>query len=716
MKQKPKLIVNKKQGKRYIEVDGKKYLIKSQRTNEQILDMMVKTLKAMAKEKRKRKKRKTTRKIIKQHIIGGPPIIKGVMDENQKSVIPTRTNFNEQDFIKALEMRYKINLEDQYNKIINHKTKLLDTKEQKLIENVKEKEKLLDDNEKKYKEKINQQQKLLENGELKENKFLEQIGIYEKIIDDNNKIEQKLLRDIDKTKLLLEDKEKEIIKYNENKSGGYLTPEQLNKIKEEFKIIQDEKDNLENIISQGRKSYAQLLKDNKKAQEKMSDLSQKLKEVDESKKKIEQETKLEQEKFNTFERETQKKIQELKDKEIEADNKIKDAEEKIKESEKKVLISKKKEDEAMNEAIIADKIRVEGEKELLKLQNRVLSTQHSQNYNNIYSWMKNNNRNLYDEGEKIKTYLYNLIPKNNRHKTKKDFNSIFNTITNEFDLKTKNATIDYIISNLENDGLLGKVLEKVSTLDTYKWVLPSSLDDDDIEFDLGQLETEPNPTGVQQSQFIEQGLPPPQLKEKEKKEDTKEMKKSESLDSLEEVEEQKNKAILGEGKVNGEGGLYNYEIEKMMKKYPKFKGVFAINQLHSIPVNKKDSEFSFIMNTQPSPKSGHWIGVLVKEDRIEYYDSFADQPKITFLKNIKRILKKWKPNNLYQFKVNSVKSQKVDSTNCGYFAMKFLVDRYDGKSFKESTRFKAIEDSMKGEKEIEKFKKTIKAFGYVRPN
>ena len=46
--------------------------------------------------------------------------------------------------------------------------------------------------------------------------------------------------------------------------------------------------------------------------------------------------------------------------------------------------------------------------------------------------------------------------------------------------------------------------------------------------------------------------------------------------------------------------------------------------------------------------------------------------------------------------------------------MKFLKDRYGGKSFKEATRFKVIEDSLRGEKQIESFKKATKAFGYVK--
>ena len=42
--------------------------------------------------------------------------------------------------------------------------------------------------------------------------------------------------------------------------------------------------------------------------------------------------------------------------------------------------------------------------------------------------------------------------------------------------------------------------------------------------------------------------------------------------------------------------------------------------------------------------------------------------------------------------------------------MKFLVDRYKGKSFKESTGFEKITKVMKGENEVKKFKELIEDF------
>lgn len=170
--------------------------------------------------------------------------------------------------------------------------------------------------------------------------------------------------------------------------------------------------------------------------------------------------------------------------------------------------------------------------------------------------------------------------------------------------------------------------------------------------------------------------------------------------------------LQASGKMIGRG-LYNYEIEALMKEFPKFLGVYALNQLDRInPTPKKN--FSFIMNTKPSPQDGHWVAVMIEGDKIYYFDSFADEPSRAFLPAMKKILKKWNPNIIYQFKINLVRSQKTNADTCGYHSMKFIRDIYAGKSFKEATRFKIIEDSLRGEDQIKKFKKATKQFGYVK--
>ena len=52
-----------------------------------------------------------------------------------------------------------------------------------------------------------------------------------------------------------------------------------------------------------------------------------------------------------------------------------------------------------------------------------------------------------------------------------------------------------------------------------------------------------------------------------------------------------------------------------------------------------------------------------------------------------------------KFKVNKIKYQAVDTDTCGIHVIKFLIDRYSGKPFKDATGF----ESQKGERAVGKF-------------
>jgi hypothetical protein len=180
------------------------------------------------------------------------------------------------------------------------------------------------------------------------------------------------------------------------------------------------------------------------------------------------------------------------------------------------------------------------------------------------------------------------------------------------------------------------------------------------------------------------------------------------------------KVIGGYGKRqlfnNAPGGLFNYQIADMMKKYRKlgFKGVFAVDQIHMIPLKRTNKMLSFIMNTEPiRTPNGHWVAVILTPTNLEYFDSFGEDPSPTFLKNMMKLAESWSPKSLLQFKINRVKFQRNNSVNCGFFAMKFLIDRYSGKNFKQATGFDIINNAIKGEKEIERFKNKIKEFGAI---
>ena len=183
-------------------------------------------------------------------------------------------------------------------------------------------------------------------------------------------------------------------------------------------------------------------------------------------------------------------------------------------------------------------------------------------------------------------------------------------------------------------------------------------------------------------------------------------------------EEYKTQSGAGVSESNKNKGLANIQIDKFMENYIKkgFKGTFAYDQIKDIPINKSDKSFSFVLNLLPikKKKGGHWVSVFITKDTIEYYDSFGVDPPKNFFNNLKPILKKFGKDSIYQLKINRTKLQKINTSNCGYFAIDFLLKRYEGESFKDATGFDIIEKSIQGEKNIKKLKKEIKDFDYIK--
>lgn len=171
------------------------------------------------------------------------------------------------------------------------------------------------------------------------------------------------------------------------------------------------------------------------------------------------------------------------------------------------------------------------------------------------------------------------------------------------------------------------------------------------------------------------------------------------------------------GSGNGEKGMYDYEIDKIMSRYADkgFLGTIAADQVKNLASKiKKDQKVSFIMNLDKKSQSGsHWVAVYidpVDSQTVEYYDSFGREPSKEFVRDIKYVIDKLKPPGYLKFKINRIISQKASTSNCGPFSMKFIIDRFRGKPFPECTGY---DNSEKEEKEIEKFKKTLPEFGYI---
>lgn len=158
-------------------------------------------------------------------------------------------------------------------------------------------------------------------------------------------------------------------------------------------------------------------------------------------------------------------------------------------------------------------------------------------------------------------------------------------------------------------------------------------------------------------------------------------------------------------------GLSNIDIKKLMAKAPNFLGVFAVNQLSKIKPGLRP-DFSFIMNTKAFPKDGHWVAVRADRNTLEYADAFGDQPSAEFTNAMQRIMHRY-TSNLVQFKISSVKRQRITSLRCGYHSMLFLSKRQAGLTFAEATGFKRLDLSSKTEKEAKRLEKKVLQFGHL---
>jgi hypothetical protein len=101
---------------------------------------------------------------------------------------------------------------------------------------------------------------------------------------------------------------------------------------------------------------------------------------------------------------------------------------------------------------------------------------------------------------------------------------------------------------------------------------------------------------------------------------------------------------------------------------------------------------AFIANTNL-----HWVAIRVNEDdSVEYYDPLGEEPPDEFFE--------WLQDESIngQIKINQVKNQSDESSTCGFHALKFLIDRQNGKTWKEATNFNRIEKYMDMSDDAEK--------------
>lgn len=217
-------------------------------------------------------------------------------------------------------------------------------------------------------------------------------------------------------------------------------------------------------------------------------------------------------------------------------------------------------------------------------------------------------------------------------------------------------------------------------------------------------------------------------KEKQEPKDEKEETKAEAKPKTNTNEEMKAEQQIAMNEQGGDGrrkqgeGLSEVDINRVMNKYKK-KGWITTIAADEIPTKilpkvKKNHSLGFIMNTakRSARKGVHWVAVYIsiKDASVEYFDSFGELPSKLTTQGLKQIMQKLDLPVLYKFKINRVQHQANSSDECGYFAMKFLMDRFKKVPFTKASGFddRIQNKSKKYEKEI-KLLKRLPPFSYI---
>ena len=168
-----------------------------------------------------------------------------------------------------------------------------------------------------------------------------------------------------------------------------------------------------------------------------------------------------------------------------------------------------------------------------------------------------------------------------------------------------------------------------------------------------------------------------------------------------------------EYKGNGKNdfGLYNYQLDKIMKPFKLYIKAIRLEDLKEMINYIYDNNIligSFILNIDK-----HWVAIYFdfkNEYVLEYYDPFGEPPRQIIIDLFKKLILSFNINVFIKIKINKIQQQNINSSNCGWFTMYFLIMRYNNYTFKYITKFKDID---KQEDNIEELKDKYDKFGFI---
>lgn len=189
---------------------------------------------------------------------------------------------------------------------------------------------------------------------------------------------------------------------------------------------------------------------------------------------------------------------------------------------------------------------------------------------------------------------------------------------------------------------------------------------------------------------------------------------------LKEVEE----SLSGQGINNDrdEKVLTDQDINNIMSPFKDYISAISSDELgliYNYLTMYNPKVFSFIINTLPrwSNEVGHWIAIYVNMDdecTVELYDPLVNEHtkelESKIVEMVKDYLDEMVPNHYLKLKINEIQQQSTNSSNCGWFAMRFLIMRYNHLPFSEATGFKGIQ---KNEHNIRNMQNNFEEWGYI---
>jgi len=183
------------------------------------------------------------------------------------------------------------------------------------------------------------------------------------------------------------------------------------------------------------------------------------------------------------------------------------------------------------------------------------------------------------------------------------------------------------------------------------------------------------------------------------------------FDRMKQINETRNpRASQGNGKRSLMTGLYNDQIDDMLRHEPKYFGCISRDEIHKLQLDD-NGKYGFVYNTVPSNKptkyDGHWRAIYIDLDdgkSIDHYDSFGEPAEEDIQNQIGTLLKPFNLPYYLKWKDNKIVNQRSNSSNCGFFCVNFLQDRFEGIPFVDSTGYS---NANKAEKDLKK------KFGYL---